>query len=68
MDWLDAKDLIIEFLAGTGVLWLGSEIHKMRSSVETLNIRMAELLQITTFHSTQLDRHEDRLGHLENRK
>ena len=65
MEWLEAKDLIMQFLAGAGVLWLGSELHKMRESVETLNVRMAELLERTLHHERQLDRHESRIGELE---
>ncbi len=66
MTWVEAKDLIIEFLAGACVVWLGSEIHKMRSSVETLNLRMATLVEKSIHHDRMIERHENRIEKLEN--
>lgn len=65
MSWNEAQDAIFRFLAAGGVGWFAYEIHQMRSSMEKLNINMAELIQVTTFHGKQIDRHEDRLEELE---
>lgn len=65
MSWEETQSLIMKFLASAGVGWFAWELHQMRSSVETLNINMASLLERTMNHARQLERHEDRLEDLE---
>lgn len=67
MTFVEAKDAILSFLAAGGIYWLGSELHKMRNSVETLNVRMAEMLQRSMHHEKQLEKHENRISSLEKR-
>jgi len=62
----EAQNTVMRFLAAGGIGLLGYEIHKMRTSVETLNEKMGELLERSRQHERQLERHEDRLEHLEN--
>ena len=58
MEWDQAKDIILGFLASSFLVWLGSEIKKMRESLEDLNLKIALILR-------DVDQHEHRLNRLE---
>lgn len=65
LDWIEAKDAILGFLAAGGIYWWGAELHKIRSSMETLNITMASLLERTLHHEQRLQDHNLRLTEIE---
>ena len=49
---------------GGGVLNI---LRKLTSSVEELNIKMAVLIEKTAYHEKELEKHDNRIGALENR-
>jgi hypothetical protein len=65
MDWLQAKDAILSFLAAGGLYWIAKELHGMRTSMEDINKNVAMLLERTMQHEKQLERHDERLVDLE---
>ena len=65
MDWLQAKDAILCFLAGAGLYVMRDELHKLRESIEDLNGNMATLVERTMNHEKLLERHDERIGDLE---
>lgn len=58
MDWSQAKDLIIEFLAAGICTVLVYELHELRTSVNSLNEKMALIIERTTSHETRISKLE----------
>jgi hypothetical protein len=65
MDWFQAKDAILTGLAGLFVLYLSSQIKVLVESINTLNIKIAEILTRMEMHKETLDEHGTRIVNLE---
>lgn len=53
----------------TGAIIYGvGEIKGLRGSIESLNAQLATIIEKTTWHQKELDRHEERIHALESKK
>ncbi len=67
LDFQHFKDwMFLGLIASTATLIL-RYLGKIAKSLMELNIKVAELLQQTSWHSKILDQHEQRISHLESR-
>lgn len=65
MDWFQTKDAILTGLAGIFLVYLSYQIRILIESINTLNIKMAELLVRMEMHKETLDEHGMRIVNLE---
>ena len=62
MDWNNAKDLILEFLAAGAIYLIINEVHSLRKSVETLNTTIAAILERSHIHTEAISKLENRVA------
>ena len=67
MDWLNAKDAILGFLATTSLIYAAKQIKNMAGSVELLNIKISEILLHLQYHKQELSDHKERIKRLEDK-
>lgn len=60
-DLEEIKNMILNFLAAGGVGILAFEIHALRKSVESLNEKMAVLIERTESHDRRISRIEEKV-------
>jgi hypothetical protein len=62
MDFIQAKDLILQGMAMGMVGWLVYEIRRTRESVEQLNIKIAVVIRDIDDHGHRIEKLEDHYG------
>lgn len=55
----------LQAILGLGVMLVVQSLRKLQESVQMLNERVATVLEKTSWHEKQLERHDQRLAHLE---
>lgn len=65
MSWEVAKDTALMALAGILTSYIGKQLHDLVMSVQSLNIRIAEILGEIKNHRDKIEEHSKRLQNLE---
>jgi hypothetical protein len=63
MDWNQAKDLVLGFLASGACALLIYEVHELRNSVTVLNQQIAVILERTASHEIRITKLEGNYDH-----
>jgi len=68
LDFQHFKDWALLGLISTSGIAVLRYLGKIAKSIEELNLKVAKVLEQSSWHSKILDQHEQRLSHLENRR
>lgn len=68
MDFQKFSEWAFQLILSGSFLYAVGELRGLRTSVEKLNSTIASLIEKTTNHEKQLDKHEERIHDLENHR
>lgn len=57
-DLAQVKDVVLGFLASGIGIWIVSELHAVRTSIENLNLKLAKVLAENEYHEQRISRLE----------
>lgn len=65
MSFESILEKVFYFIASGSCIYITTTLKSLGKSVEDLNIHIATLIERTTSHSKQIEKHDDRLTRLE---